>query len=152
MATVIISLHCLPESFEFEAKRISLPPDSRVLLGSVTTDCHRDPKRTATPTNGFFPGKSLPTKCKESIMPLGLSACHAEIWLNGNQVMVRDLDAPFGTFINGVKLVGETVLKSGDVIALGYKLPRNDRTPAHITDDHLKPIAAKVTVSVESHA
>lgn len=30
--------------------------------------------------------------------------------------MLRDLDAPFGTFVNGVKLAGETVLKSGDII------------------------------------
>ena len=86
MATVIVNLQCLLESFEFEAKRIPLPPGSRVLLGSVTTDCHRDPKRTATPANGFFPPKILPMKGKEPIIPLGLSANHAEIWLKDNEV------------------------------------------------------------------
>ena len=36
--------------------------------------------------------------------------------------------------------------------ALGYQLPRNSKTPAHITDDHLKPIVAKVTISVASQS
>lgn len=30
--------------------------------------------------------------------------------------MLRDLDSPFGTFVNGTKVAGETVLKTGDVI------------------------------------
>ncbi|KAK2464704.1 hypothetical protein APHAL10511_003280 [Amanita phalloides] len=150
MASVIVSLQCMPESFQFEAKRIPLPPDSRVLLGSVDGETLVDPQRTATSSNGFFSAINPPTKGAESITSLALSASHAEIWLKGHQVMLRDLDAPFSTFVNGIRLAGETVLKSGDIIALGYQLPRNDKTPANITDNHLKPIVAKVTVSVAS--
>lgn len=69
-------------------------------------------------------------------MPLALSASHAEMWVKDNkvslvhpgpiyrcriysptlQVMLRDLDAPFGTFVNSVKLAGEMALNSGDII------------------------------------
>ncbi|KAF8638979.1 hypothetical protein AX17_001811 [Amanita inopinata Kibby_2008] len=150
MATVIVSLQCMPESFHFDAKRIPLPKGSSILLGSVNSDSPRDVDRTALPSNGFFPSKLSTPKGREPVTPLALSACHAEIWLHGNQIMFRDLDAPFGTFVNGVRLKGETILKSGDIVSLGQQLPRNSKTPTSITDDHLKPVIAKVTISVAS--
>jgi len=152
MSPVIINLQCLPESFQFEPKWIPLPSTSRVLLGSVNRETVVDPERTATTSNGFFPPITPINKGVEPITPLALSANHAEIWVKDHQVMLRDLDSPFGTFVNGTQVTGEAVLKTGDVISLGYRLPRNDKTPAHITDDHLKPIVAKVTISVASHS
>ncbi len=136
MSSVIINLQCLPESFQFEPKWIPLPSTSRVLLGSVNRETVVDPERIATTSNGFFPPIMPTNKGAEPITPLALSANHAEIWVKDHQVglfpsspahrckiysptlqvMLRDLDSPFGTFVNGTKVAGETVLKTGDVI------------------------------------
>jgi pSer/pThr/pTyr-binding forkhead associated (FHA) protein len=32
-----------------------------------------------------------------------------------HQVYIRDLDSPFGTFVNGVKITTDTLLQQGDV-------------------------------------
>ncbi|PFH49368.1 hypothetical protein AMATHDRAFT_63324 [Amanita thiersii Skay4041] len=152
MAVVILGLMPLAESFQFEAKRIPLPLDSRVLLGSQDTDTPRDPPKHPSTSNGYIPSKRSATKGGEPITPLCLSPSHAEAWLRGNQVIFRDLESPFGTFVNDKKLgVEEISLKTGDIIRLGYQITRNQRTPSDITDDHLKPIIVKVTISVASH-
>ncbi|KAF8699035.1 hypothetical protein AX14_001005 [Amanita brunnescens Koide BX004] len=151
MSSIIVNLQCLPESFQFEPKWIALSTESRILLGSDTGETVVD-QRTATTSNGFFPPMMPTSRGGDPIMPLALSASHAEMWVKDNKVMLRDLDAPFGTFVNSVKLAGEMALNSGDIITLGYQLPRNNKTPAHITVDHLKPIIAKVTISVASQS
>lgn len=33
-----------------------------------------------------------------------------------HQVYIRDLDSPFGTFVNGVKITTDTLLRQGDVL------------------------------------
>ena len=93
MSTIIVSLQCTPESFKFESKQITLLPCSRLLLGSVKTDSVRDPQRVASPTNGFFAAQQCPhSKGGDSIVPLSLSANHAEIWLKNNQVSFVSAD------------------------------------------------------------
>ena len=47
-----------------------------------------------------------------------VSSHHCEILLNGNEVVVKDLNSTNGTFINGEK-VTESVLKPGQVLRLG---------------------------------
>ncbi|KIL64078.1 hypothetical protein M378DRAFT_163556 [Amanita muscaria Koide BX008] len=140
----------MTDSFPFDPKRVLLPPGSHILLGSAKCDSIIDEERSALPSNGFFSAKFSPIKGGEPIIPLALSADHAEIWVKNNQLMLRDLETPFGTFVNGTRIIGEHILKSGDVISLGYKLSRNDKTPAHVADDHLRPVIAKVIYSVTS--
>lgn len=48
-----------------------------------------------------------------------VSSHHCEILLRGTEVVVKDLDSTNGTFINGEKLTGEAVLKSGQILRLG---------------------------------
>lgn len=33
-----------------------------------------------------------------------------------NQVYIRDMDSPFGTFVNGVRITTDTLLRQGDVL------------------------------------
>jgi len=47
-----------------------------------------------------------------------VSSHHAEIWLRGEEVLIKDLDSTNGTFINGEK-VTEAVLKPGQILRLG---------------------------------
>jgi pSer/pThr/pTyr-binding forkhead associated (FHA) protein len=48
-----------------------------------------------------------------------VSSHHCEILLRGSDLVLRDLSSTNGTFINGQQLVGEAVLKSGQIIRLG---------------------------------
>jgi predicted component of type VI protein secretion system len=48
-----------------------------------------------------------------------VSSHHAEVFLRGSDVVVKDLNSTNGTFINGEKLTGEGVLKPGQVLRLG---------------------------------
>lgn len=72
---------------------------------------------------------------------------HARIWSDGSKVFLRDIETAFGTYVNDVRITQDVELKSGDVVTLGSKIPRNSNTPAYITDDHLKPVIAIVTVN-----
>ena len=47
-----------------------------------------------------------------------VSSHHCEILLQGNEVVVRDLNSTNGTFINGEKIT-EKVLKPGQILRLG---------------------------------
>jgi len=60
-----------------------------------------------------------------------VSSHHAEIILQGNDVLVKDLNSTNGTFINGNQ-VTEAVLKPGQILRLGtieMRLETNDGTP-----------------------
>ncbi len=58
------------------------------------------------PDNGF------------SIPEASVSSHHAELYLRGGELFVKDLDSTNGTFVNGEK-VSEAVLKSGQILRLG---------------------------------
>lgn len=47
-----------------------------------------------------------------------VSSHHCEVFLRGNDVIVKDLGSTNGTFINGEK-VSETTLKAGQILRLG---------------------------------
>jgi|SRR3954466_11267582 len=60
-----------------------------------------------------------------------VSSHHAEIILQGNDVLVKDLNSTNGTFINGNQ-VTEAVLKPGQILRLGtieMRLETTDGTP-----------------------
>ncbi|KIK04576.1 hypothetical protein K443DRAFT_4547 [Laccaria amethystina LaAM-08-1] len=138
------SLHLSPTSgsFSFQPKQIKLC-DKRVVLGIEIPD---DPAHTSSSSNGWF--TVVRTRNSTGISPLPVSTSHAEVWLSGSKVYIRDLDSPFGTFVNGVKIKTDTLLQQGDVLSLGSPVQRNSQTPAYITDDHLKPIIAKVVLAI----
>jgi len=48
-----------------------------------------------------------------------VSARHCEILVNGNEVIVRDLDSHNGTFVDGVRLNKQSQAKSGQTVRFG---------------------------------
>ena len=48
-----------------------------------------------------------------------VSRRHAEVVRSGSAVVVRDLGSTNGTYVNGVKLVGEAPLNPGDAVLFG---------------------------------
>jgi pSer/pThr/pTyr-binding forkhead associated (FHA) protein len=48
-----------------------------------------------------------------------VSSHHCEIFLKGNDVVVKDLNSTNGTFINNQQVTGEAVLKAGQILRLG---------------------------------
>lgn len=48
-----------------------------------------------------------------------VSSHHCEILLQGGDVVVRDLNSTNGTFVNGNRVDGESVLKPGQILRLG---------------------------------
>jgi len=48
-----------------------------------------------------------------------ISRKHAQITRSGNSIVVKDLGSTNGTFVNGLKLNGETTLRPGDTIQFG---------------------------------
>ncbi|KAG6910745.1 hypothetical protein DXG01_008277 [Tephrocybe rancida] len=138
------SLAAVSGSFPFQTKYIALPLDVTVTLGAeVDSDSGR--KRVSSPMNGWFAPQKLGGG--SPISPLPLSSSHSEVWWDGVEVYIRDLDTPFGTYVNNVKVTGTRVIRAGDVISLGSKIARNSNTPKYISDEHLKPIMAKVSLS-----
>ncbi|KIJ99331.1 hypothetical protein K443DRAFT_175824 [Laccaria amethystina LaAM-08-1] len=129
-------------SFSFQPKQIKLR-DQRVALG---IEIPNDPAHTSSSSNGLF--AVVRTGSSTGISPLPVSTSHAEVWLSGSKVYIRDLDSPFGTFVNGAKITTATLLRQGDILSLGSPVQRNSQTPAYITDDHLKPIIAKVVLAI----
>jgi S1-C subfamily serine protease len=54
---------------------------------------------------------------------LEVSARHAEVLLANGAYLVRDAGSTNGTFVNGVRIAGERLLRDGDVIGLGSTGP-----------------------------
>jgi pSer/pThr/pTyr-binding forkhead associated (FHA) protein len=48
-----------------------------------------------------------------------VSSHHAEIWLRGNDVVVKDLNSTNGTFVGGQQITDEAVLKPGQIFRFG---------------------------------
>jgi pSer/pThr/pTyr-binding forkhead associated (FHA) protein len=53
------------------------------------------------------------------IAEASISSHHCEVFLRGSEVVIKDLNSTNGTFINGDKITGEAVLKSGQILRLG---------------------------------
>ncbi|RDB18395.1 hypothetical protein Hypma_000353 [Hypsizygus marmoreus] len=152
MTTPMLNLSPVSGSFSFQAKYIPLSRDNIVVLGSEVSD-ESEESRTAAPTNGWFAPKRpiqingiVGGSAPPAISPLPLSSRHSEVWWNGHHVYIHDKESPFGTYVNDAKITKPTMLKTGDIISLGSQIPRNSHTPGYITDEHLKPIIAKVTL------
>ena len=84
-----------------------------------------------------------------------VSRTHAVIEQYGEEWVVRDLGATNGTFVNGVRVVAERVLHSGDEIKLGESLiifqggaPADARTTLVV--DHLEHVVVMFTDVVSS--
>ncbi len=61
-----------------------------------------------------------------------VSSRHAEIFLQGTELLIRDLNSTNGTFINGEK-ISEAVLKSGQVLRFGQvELKLDDGQPTAV--------------------
>lgn len=48
-----------------------------------------------------------------------VSSHHCEVLLRGSDVVIKDLNSTNGTYINGEKIAGESVLKPGQILRLG---------------------------------
>jgi pSer/pThr/pTyr-binding forkhead associated (FHA) protein len=53
------------------------------------------------------------------IQEASVSSHHCEILLRGADVVVHDLNSTNGTFVNGVQVTGEAVLKPGQIVRFG---------------------------------
>ncbi|KAL1741090.1 hypothetical protein HDZ31DRAFT_46169 [Schizophyllum fasciatum] len=135
--TLSIKLAPTQGGFPFETKVLSLSADApRIILGSPPPKGHVQPSSR----NGLF--APLPN----TSLPLTLAVMHAELYLENGKILLRDLDSPFGTFVNTQPVRQPTPLKAGDVITLGKRIARNAKTPRDITDDQLRPVILQVTV------
>ena len=51
-----------------------------------------------------------------------ISRKHARLTFQGGKYVLEDLGSTNGTFVNGQRLAGPVVLKSGDVVSLGEQI------------------------------
>ncbi|GLB39012.1 putative FHA domain containing protein [Lyophyllum shimeji] len=143
----MLSLSAVAGSFPFPTKYIPLSLNVKITLGAAV-DADSGQTRDASPTNGWFAPQRPPRSSGGSpVSPLPLSPSHSVVWWDGQQVYIRDLDSPFGTYVNDVKIKTTKALKTNDMIRLGSSISRNSNTPGDITDEQLKPIIAKVTLA-----
>ncbi|KAJ7223856.1 SMAD/FHA domain-containing protein [Mycena haematopus] len=102
----IPTLYLLPldDSF-FPPKRIALPPGTRVRIGRQL-----NPKSAPNAANGVFESRVL-------------SRQHAEVWVEDERMLIRDVKSSNGTFVNGERLSLEGAesdpyeLRSDDILA-----------------------------------
>ncbi|KAJ6519082.1 SMAD/FHA domain-containing protein [Mycena sanguinolenta] len=105
MVDPVPTLYLLPldDSF-FPPKRIALVPGSRVRVGRQL-----NPKSTPNAGNGVFESRVL-------------SRQHAEVWVEDDRILIRDVKSSNGTFVNGERLSPEGVesdpyeLRSDDIL------------------------------------
>ncbi|KAF9482732.1 hypothetical protein BDN70DRAFT_403502 [Pholiota conissans] len=149
MPVPTLTLFSVSGSFPFQTKHLPLSTGTKVTLGSTEgpSGGARQPARVAANNNGWFPPKHTGNSTVPPVSPLPLSSSHAEVWMDSGIVYIRDLESAFGTFVNGLRITQNTPLKTGDTITLGSRIPRNEKTPAYITDLHLSPVIIKVSLS-----
>lgn len=105
------ALHLFPLNDTFVPKQILLVPGERIKIGRQT-----NAKTVPSPTNGYFDSKVL-------------SRVHAEVWLEGKLVLIKDVKSSNGTFINGDRMSAEGLeseiflLRSGDCVVRSCVLP-----------------------------
>ncbi|KAF5344420.1 hypothetical protein D9758_015477 [Tetrapyrgos nigripes] len=145
----MIHLKATSGSFPFQEKYIfppgpGFPP---IILGVQIHPIHGQlSTRRALPTNGYFGPIRAGTGNMVSSVALG--ANHAQIWTANGQIFILDTESPFGTYINDERLDGRPrALKTGDVVRLGIQLKRSQTTPAHVTEEQLLPIIARVILT-----
>lgn len=114
-------------SFPFAPKRLFLSQNIKVSLEAQTS-------KQASSDNGIFPSGSA-----------SLSVPHAEVWIQGKHVIIRDRGSSHGTRVNGIIIDNQTLLQDGDVITLGAQLSRSSGQ-RHASEVHLKPIEAAITI------
>ena len=59
-----------------------------------------------------------------------ISRRHAELFAAGDQIGVRELGSTNGTFVNRERVVGEHILRDGDILHFGYQEFRVSKKPA----------------------
>ena len=57
--------------------------------------------------------------CQIRIRSSQVSRRHCQLFGEGNQLILRDLDSSNGTFVNGKRVLGQQTLKPGDVLTIG---------------------------------
>ncbi|KAG0702198.1 hypothetical protein DFH29DRAFT_922742 [Suillus ampliporus] len=132
-----LTLSPTADSCPFEAIRLSFTSNVRIPLGP----------------GAFTPGGSL-----------SLASPHVEIWLQNKQVgkqafendggtlkdalqvLIRDQKTARGTYVNGIRIVQQTLLQNGDILTLGVPISRCSGVPVNVTNDQLRPIKAIVTI------
>jgi serine phosphatase RsbU (regulator of sigma subunit) len=62
------------------------------------------------------------TRCELSIADRFLSRQHARLYADGDEWLIEDLGSRNGTFVNGRRIAGPTVVQSGDVVAMSASL------------------------------
>ncbi len=80
------------------------------------------------------------------IQDASVSAHHCEIFANGAEVLVHDLNSSNGTFVNAVRVAGQTQLKHGQIVRFGNVNARLDLAENKALDN-----ASEVT-AVHLHA
>ena len=70
------------------------------------------------------------------IAEASVSSHHCEILLRGPDVILHDLNSTNGSFVNGLQVTGEAVVKSGQIIRLG-------QVEMRLEDAAAKPAASK---------
>ena len=76
------------------------------------------------------------------IADASVSSRHAEILLQGSELLIRDLNSTNGTFINGEK-ISEAVLKSGQTLRFGQvELKIDDGAPLPTAASAPAPVSA----------
>jgi uncharacterized RDD family membrane protein YckC len=58
--------------------------------------------------------------CDLSIQELTISRKHVFLTIGAGQILVQDLGSSNGTYVNGRRMVGESVLRDGDTLRLGH--------------------------------
>lgn len=114
-----LTLSPMADSCPFEAIRLSFTANVRIPLGPAA----------------FTPGGSV-----------SIASPHVEIWLQNKQVLIRDQHTAHGTYVNGIRIVQQTLLQNGDILTLGVPITRSPDVPANVTNAQLKPIKAMVTI------
>ncbi len=100
--------------------------------------------RTVTVLSGTLKGKKIPvgdavislgrdTDATLQILDDGVSRHHAEIYVVGDMVFVKDLGSTNGSFVNDQK-VAETVLRNGDRVRIGTTVMEFEDTGADLKD------------------
>src|SRR5277367_1496964 len=82
-----------------------------------------------------------------------VSSHHCEIYLRGNDVVVKDLNSTNGTFINNQQVTAESVLKPGQILRLGQveiRLEAPGAVPASAPPGTVAPLPAGAKRPVDS--
>jgi pSer/pThr/pTyr-binding forkhead associated (FHA) protein len=93
-------------------------------------------------------------RVEDNLFPIAepsVSSHHCEVWLRGNDVVIKDLNSTNGTFIDGKQLTGEGSIKPGQILRLGQvQLRLESGVPAAAnkkTLDHTMVIPQGVTMN-----